>query len=159
MSTRSEWLPQLGRAADYSRVRRLLDAGRHPSFIGPAKVEEVANRGGLHLAVVGQSDAALALINARASLIALCVHPDFRGHGLGGEFLAYLSPNWARVIEGTVPWFAARGFTPVGALKQGRKLRTQVMVRSDLIGLAGRLDRALAARVKEPEVAGTATER
>jgi hypothetical protein len=40
-----------------------------------------------------------------------------------------------------VPWFLARGYISLGEPKQGRRYRTQVMVRADLLPLAGRIAR------------------
>lgn len=142
----SRWVPQAARVGEYARVKTLFNAGRHPAFMGPNQVDRMIALGGVWFASLDGVDVAAAIVHPRRSvLIALNVSPKHRGHGLGSVFLRYLAPNWARVIEDRVPWFEAQGFQSVGQLKQGRALRTQIMVRSDLIGLAGRLDARLSA--------------
>lgn len=139
-----EFTIALGRLSEYSRAKRLLDRGHHPIYIGRGQFDGYAKHGGCLFVVVAGEDAGVAIVSPRLSvLIALNVLPDWRARGLGGAVLSYLTPNWARVLEDAVPWFTARGYRSVGALKQGRRYRTQVMVRSDLIGLAGRLSASL----------------
>ena len=136
----TSWQPEPARVGEYARIRRILNRG-HPVFIGPDQVNRAIRLGGCWCAVIDGEDVAVGIVNPRRSvLLALNVHPSHRGHGLGGRLLTYLAPNWVRATEERVSWFEARGFQPVGAPKQGRSLRTQIMVRSDLIGLAGRLD-------------------
>lgn len=82
----------------------------------------------------------MALIGIRnGTLLVLNVLPMHRGIGLGRKFVNFLRPNFARVLESAVPFFEGCGYKSIGKLKQGRSLRTQIMVRSELIGLAGRL--------------------
>lgn len=133
----------LGRENEYERAKRLLNAGHHPTFIGRNQISRQAKQGGLIFASVAEkkekTDAAVALINVRNStLMVLNVHPKFRSMGVGGEFLRFLRPNFARVVESAVPWFQKQGYLSVGALKQGRTLRTEVMVRAELVELSGK---------------------
>lgn len=128
----------------YPRAKSLLNAGRHPVFIGPNMVARSARQGGLLFAVVRRGhhshDAAVALLNVRTStLLVLNIHPHFRGVGLGSSFLEFLRPNFARVLATTVPWFQQRHYSPLGEPQMGRRLLTQVMVRRELLGLAGRV--------------------
>lgn len=58
-------------------------------------------------------------------------------HNTGGMGLA--AP--CCVTQVRVPWFLARGYISLGEPKQGRRYRTQVMVRADLLPLAGRIAR------------------
>jgi GNAT superfamily N-acetyltransferase len=137
-----EWEPQLGRQAEYKRAKDLLNAGRHPTFIGRQMLSRCAEQGGLTFAVKDGRDIGVAMIGTRTStLLVMCVHPEFRSLGVGGEFLSFLRPNFARVLESAVPWFTRQGYKAIGQMKQGRTLRTQVMVREELIGLGGRLRR------------------
>jgi GNAT superfamily N-acetyltransferase len=131
---------RVGRGNEYRRAKRLLGVGRHPVFVGRDVVRRNALDGGLLFAVVDGADAAVALVNTKNStLLVLNVHPAHRGHGLGAAFLAYLRPNFARVIENRVEWFARLGYIAVGEPKQGRTFATQVMVRAELTELAGRV--------------------
>ncbi|MGH9525657.1 MAG: hypothetical protein ACRD2F_03205 [Terriglobales bacterium] len=137
------WTVEIGAPGDYRRAKALLNAGRHPAFVGPGMVARAAAHGGLLFAVAGSGarrrDAAVALVNPRNStLLVLNVHPRRRGGGLGAAFLDYLRPNFARVLLSAVPWFQRRGYTPLGDPKPGRRFSTQVMVRRELIALAGR---------------------
>jgi GNAT superfamily N-acetyltransferase len=136
----------LGRETDYKRAKALLNRGRHPTFIGPELVERQAKQGGLLFAQVDGKDAAVAVINIHlGSLSVLCVLPEHRNCGLGTAFLRYLSPNFARVTESAVPWFERNGYEKLGEMKQGRTLKTQIMVRRELLGLAGRVRRVFSA--------------
>jgi len=67
------------------------------------------------------------------------VHPDHRGHGLGGALVKFLMPNFARVVGSKVAWFCARGYRAIGDPKKGQSLSTQLMARDSLFALAGRL--------------------
>ena len=130
----------LGREQEYERAKRLLNAGKHPTFIGKETVRRNAKQGGLIFAVVGGIDAAVAIIGIRnGTLLVLNVHPNYRSAGLGSAFLQFLMPNFARVLESAVPWFEKNGYASLGKLKQGRSLRTQIMVRGVLLDIAGRL--------------------
>lgn len=132
---------EIGRLDEYERIKRLLNRGRHPTFIGRAMVARCTHNGGLLFFVAENGvDAAAALVNpARGVLLVLNVEPAMRGRGVGEFALNYIKPNFARVVESAVPWFEARGYTAIGTWKQGRSLRTRVMVRAALPALAGRL--------------------
>lgn len=113
--------------------------------MGKNQVSRQAKQGGLLFAQVDGQDAAVAVINIHlGSLTVLCVIPDHRKRGLGSAFLKYLSPNFARVVESAVPWFEKNGYERVGKMKEGRTLKTQVMVRKELMTLAGRVKRVFA---------------
>lgn len=129
----------IGRTTEYKRAKTILNAGRHPTFIGRDMVCRNAVQGGLIFAVVNGTDAAVSVINVRNStLLVFCVHPAFRKCGLGSQFIQFLRPNFARVVESAVAWFERNGYKQVGNWKQGRILRTAIMVRGELIDFAGR---------------------
>lgn len=97
------------------------------------------------LFVAAGVDAAVAIVNpAINTLLVLNVNPAHRSHGLGSAVLRYLQCNFARVLESAVPFFETNGYQAVGALKHGKSLKTQVMIKSTLIPLAGRVGRILA---------------
>jgi GNAT superfamily N-acetyltransferase len=85
-------------------------------------------------------DVAVAVIGIRnGTLLVLNVHPLFRSRGIGRRFIEFLRPHFARVIESRVAWFQALGYIPLGAMKQGRLYKTQVMVRKELLIVGGKL--------------------
>lgn len=130
----------LGREQEYERAKRLLNAGKHPTFIGRETVRRNAKQGGLIFAVIDGIDAAVAVIGIRnGTLLVLNVHPNYRAAGLGSAFLRFLMPNFARVLESAVPWFEKNGYVSLGEPKQGRRFRTQVMVWAVLLDITGRL--------------------
>jgi GNAT superfamily N-acetyltransferase len=130
----------VGRVADYGRVKTLLNRGRHPTFIGREMISRAAHNGGVLLFVLDDKDVAASVMNVRTNaLTVLCVDPSLRGRGFGSEVLRFLKPNWVRALESAVPWFEARGYRAVGDWKQGRSLRTRVLVRETLLSLSGRL--------------------
>jgi len=99
-----------------------------------------ASNGGLFFFRVGGDDAAVALVNPRRNtLLVLNVLPQCRHSGLGAWIVRWLEVNWIRALEDTVSWFEKLGYRKVGRPKQGRRLRTQIMVREDLLTLSGRL--------------------
>ncbi len=57
--------------------------------------------------------------------------------------MRYLQCNFARVIASAIPFFRKCGYQEVGALKAGKRYSTQVMVKSSLMPLAGRIARLL----------------
>ena len=85
---------------------------------------------------------AVSLINPSCGvLMALNVTPAHRSHGLGRAIVNYLVPNFARVIESRVGFFESLGYVKIGKPKPGQALKTNIMVRKALFGLAGRLQR------------------
>lgn len=123
-------------------MKKLLNVGRHPTFIGRNLVKRCAMNGGAFLVIFDDADVAVAVVNPAINcLLVLNVHPAHRSHGLGAALLRYLQCNFARVVESAVPFFERNGYQAVGAMHQGKSLRTQVMIKSDLIQLAGRVAR------------------
>lgn len=128
------------RAEEYSRVKQILNRGKHPAFIGRQMIQTYVKNGGIFVFTVAESDAACAAVNPKSNtLMVLNILPEHRSHGLGSAILRYLQANFARVVETAVPFFERNGYTPVGAMKRGNSLNTQVMIKSSLIPLAGRL--------------------
>ncbi len=85
-------------------------------------------------------DVAVSVVNPKFNtLLVLNVLPAHRKHGLGAAILRYLQCSFARVLESAIPFFERNGYTSIGEMKQGNKLRTQIMVKSSLIPLAGRI--------------------
>lgn len=102
-----------------------------------------ANNGGSLFYEFGGKAVAVSIVNPRFGiLIALNVLPEHRSHGLGGAILRFLMPNFARVLENKVPWFEKQGYRSIGKPKLGVSLKTQVMVREALFGLAGKVSKA-----------------
>lgn len=134
---------KLARQEDYKPFKHLLDIGRHPSFIGRDSFGANSINGGALFFSCGGEIVAVSLINPHHGiLLAMNVAPKHRGHGLGSAILNFLMPNFARVIESKVEWFAKRGYKPIGALRKGIRLNTQVMARAALFELAGKISAA-----------------
>ncbi len=147
-----EFEVRLARADNYKEFKRVLDIGRHPTFIGRNCFGFNANNGGALLWIFNLEIVAVSLINPnKGILLAMNVHPDHRSHGLGSAMLQFLKPNFVRAIEDRVPWFVARGYRAIGKLKQGRSLKTQVLARDALFGLAGKLQAAFRQNSKTTE--------
>lgn len=128
--------------SDYRRVKAILNQGRHPTFIGRQQVLCAARNGGVLVFCHAGKDVAVALVNPRLNVLTvLCVLPLHRRHGLGSACLTYLQCSFARVLEAAVPFFERNGYVSVSKLKRGRSLNTQVMVRKDVMELAGRISR------------------
>jgi len=133
---------KLCRPQDYKIFKRILDQGNHPAFIGRDTFERNAVQGGALIYEFENEPAACSLIGIHfGSLVALNVSKKHRGHGLGQAIVNFLMPNFARVIEDRISFFEKCGYVKIGDLKNGITLKTQIMVRQNLIGLAGRLQR------------------
>jgi GNAT superfamily N-acetyltransferase len=133
-----------GRSGEYVRAKRILNAGRHPTFIGRSLYSTAARNGGVAFFQVDGVDAAVAIVQPRTNcLLVLCVHPKFRNLGLGQSVLAYLAVNFARVIESAVPFFERCGYVSIGEMKQGKRWKTQIMVLASVRSLAGRVAQLL----------------
>lgn len=123
---------------DYNRVKRVLNAAKHPTFIGRQQVAHVADNGGALVWCIDGEDVAVSLVDTRRSvLMALSVARP--AQGIGSRVMAYIRPNWARVIESKVSWFEKNGYERVGKPTKGRTLWTQIMVRKGLRALGQRI--------------------
>lgn len=123
-------------------MKRVLDLGKHPTFIGRELFAHSARNGGAFAFSYGTEDVAVALLNPRLNvLLVINVLPTHRSHGLGSAVLTYLQCSFARVLESAIPFFERSGYTSVGELHQGNRLRTQVMIKQSLLALAGRVSR------------------
>ena len=135
-----EFQVQAAKSTEYSRVKTLLNRGKHPAFIGRQTVMTATRNGGAFVFSFGGEDVATAIVNpALNCLTVLNVAPSHRSHGLGEAILCYLQCNFARVLESAVPFFERNGYVSRGKLKLGNRLKTQVMVKLSLLTLAGRV--------------------
>ena len=133
-----------GKSSESVLFKKLLNHGRHPTFIGPSMIQTSARNGGMCFAVFSGQIVAVALVNPRYSqLNVLNVMPEHRGHGIGKAFVNYLACNFARVVENKVSFFESCGYVRIGEMKHGRTLRTQTMARKNLFQLAGRMRKLL----------------
>lgn len=126
----------------YKRMKRVLDLGKHPTFIGFDMSTHHARNGGLIIFTYQNKDVGVAMMNTRVNcLLVLNVIPEHRSHGLGTAIIRYTTPTWVRAIDSAKPYFEKLGFTSVGDQKQGRRFMTQIMVKSTLLSLGGRVTR------------------
>jgi len=103
-------------------------------------VSTATRNGGAFVFCLDAEDIAVAIVNpATNCLTVLNVSPSHRSHGLGSAILRYLQCNFARVLEAAVPFFERNGYVSRGKIKTGKRLKTQVMVKSSLLTLAGRV--------------------
>lgn len=124
--------------ADYDRVKRIMSRARHPTFIGRDQVDRQTKNGGVIVWTMGGEDVAVSIVDVRRScLLALSVIRQ--GVGIGSRVMTYVRPNWARVIDTKVEWFAKNGYTPVGRPMKARTLTTQIMMRNGLRSLGERI--------------------
>jgi len=141
---RPDFVALQGRSGEYPRAKRILNAGKHPTFIGRSLYSTAARNGGVTFFQVAGVDAAVAIVQPRTNcLLVLCVHPAFRKLGLGQAVVAYLAVNFARVIESAVPFFERCGYVSIGEMKQGKRWKTQIMVLKSVRDLAGRVAQLL----------------
>ena len=135
------------RIDEYKRVKKMLNLGKHPTFIGQNLFYGAALNGGAFIFQLNSQDIAVSLVNTRKNiLLVLNVLPKYRSLGVGKWILNFIKPNFARVLETTIPYFEKNGYIAIGVLKSGRSLNTQIMVKSNLIDLSGRLRKILIGR-------------
>lgn len=128
------------RSTEYERFKRVLNRGRHPTFVGRSTFTRFAREGGGAAYVIDGEDAAVSLVKPSTNtLMVLNVDPRFRGVGVGSFAIRYLAVNWVRALESATPFFERHGYRAVGEPIEGKKLYTIVMVRHDICDLAGRL--------------------
>lgn len=138
----ASFVVKLGRCEEYQRAKTILNKAKHPTFIGRLMLRRWADNGGLLFFQVAERDAAVALVNPKNNcLMALSVLPEHRGRGLGSAIINYLQCNFIRSTEERVPMFERLGYVAVSDWKQGRKLRTRILVKKSVMELAGRLKR------------------
>lgn len=117
-------------------------AALQATFIGRNQFRRYAIQGGALGFLKDDQLIAVVLVNPRInSLQVLCVSPQCRRTGIGSLIVQFANTNWARVIESSEPFFIKNGYQRIGEPKKGRRFNTFIMVRSSLIGLAGRLKR------------------
>lgn len=135
-----EFSIKLARVSQYQQFKKILDKGRHPAFIGRNTFESNARNGGASFYLFNNEIIGVTLCNARLGvLIALNVIPNHRGHRCGQAIVNYLMPNFVRSIESKIKFFKNLGYISIGEIKKGISLNTQIMVRANLIKLAGRI--------------------
>jgi GNAT superfamily N-acetyltransferase len=128
------------KADEYDRVKTILNRGKHPTFVGRRLVLISTRNGGCTIFRHAGADIGVSIVNPMKNvLLVLNVIPEHRSHGIGSAILRYVQANFARVLESAVPFFERNGYSRVGAIKRGNSLNTQVMIKSSLIPLAGRL--------------------
>lgn len=133
---------RLGRKEQYAEFKKMLDIGKHPAFIGKGMFARYSDNGGALFYEFQSKILAVSLVNPHHGiLIALNIHPEHRGHGLGSAIVKFLMPNFVRALESRIEFFKRFGYISVGELKHGQSLNTQVMARGNLFKLAGRLKR------------------
>ncbi|GAG93987.1 unnamed protein product [marine sediment metagenome] len=134
----------LARTTEYKDFKKILNRGVHPTFIGKNCFVVNATNGGALFYKFQDKIIAVSLVNPRLGvLLALNVLKEHRSHGLGSAIVDFLMPNFVRVVEDKIYWFEKQGYLSVGKIKQGIKLKTQVMVRKKLLSLVGNLKKAL----------------
>jgi GNAT superfamily N-acetyltransferase len=133
---------KLARGEAYGAFKKVLNIGKHPTFIGRSTFERASNNGGALFYEFDGEIVAVTLINPHYGiLLVMNVVPKHRGHGLGEAILNFLMPNFIRALDSKVEWFEKRGYKKIGKPKQGRRFQTQLMARQNLFNLAGRLNK------------------
>jgi len=126
--------------SDYREFKSALGRGGHPTFIGRDIYRRSAANGGSFVFRYCGELVGVCLVNTRLSVATvLNVMPEHRNHGLGSAMLYYIQPNFCRVIVELVPWMERQHYKSIGEPKVGLRHKTQIMVRADLLPLAGRL--------------------
>lgn len=124
----------------YVIFKRVLNQSRFPTFVGIETYIRCAREGGAFALFECDEISAAALVKTKNStLMCLSVLKNRQKVGIGSFFVNFLKPNWIRAVESAIPFFESLGYISVGDLKQGRSLKTQIMVRSDILSLGDRV--------------------
>jgi GNAT superfamily N-acetyltransferase len=155
----SRFQTRIIRPHEHKQFKRVVDLAHFPSFLGPTVIQRSAVNGGAYFYEYGGQPAGASLVNPHLNVfLVLAVLPAHRKHGLGEAIIEYVRPNFARVITDFVPYFRRNGYEPIGTPHKGRKYFTQVMVRRELLQLAGRASKLLRDRCRCLEHAGLPAE-
>lgn len=114
--------------SDYDRAKKILDAARHPGFVGRELFFRCSTTGSVTVATLDGTDVGVMMI-AKHKVQALSVIVKAQGHGVGAALVGHLKPRWVNAIGERVPWFEKRGYRCVGAPKVGQngKHSTQLL--------------------------------
>ena len=137
------FLVRVGRTNEYRRAKRIFDRAKFPTFMGRDTVVRAAREGGLLFFTVDGEDIGV-IVNGLASAVV----PEHQGHGFASAMIRYHRPNFIRVTEDFVGFHERLGYRVVGEAKQGRRFKTFVMVREDLIHLSGRIRKVVGDKCK-----------
>lgn len=137
-----------GKSAEYARFKTLLNRCRHPSYIGPEFYARCARNGGCFFATLDGVDLAVALINPRRGVFnVLSVLPAHRAHGLGSALVHWCRAPLIRSTQQAATFAERFGYSRVAAVQTGRVLEVQMLVDSNVRGLAGRIATVLRDRI------------
>lgn len=116
---------------EYDRAKKILNAAKHPGFVGRELFFRCATKGRVCVCVVDSEDAGVCFV-AADKVQALSVAVKHQGRGVGQALMAHLKPRFVNAIGERVGWFEKIGYAPVGAAKVGQngKHITQLMERS-----------------------------
>lgn len=112
---------------DYDRAKKILNAAKHPGFVGRELFFRCATTGQVAVAVDDDSDAGVAMV-AKGKLLALSVDVKCQGRGIGQALMARTQPEWVSAIAERIGWFEKLGFQAVGAPKVGQNGKTAVQL-------------------------------
>lgn len=120
--------PVVLRPHEYARFKAVLNAARHPAFIGKLMFASAAAQGGALVYRMDGEDAAVSLSNVRSGILnVLSVDRKYQGRGFGQWIVGYLMPPAVRAIESAEGFFRRQGFVPVFRT-QGHRHVVVVMV-------------------------------
>jgi len=113
---------------EYERAKKILNAAKHPGFVGREAFFRCATTGAVTVAQIDDQDVAIAMV-AKNMLKALSVVTRAQGSGVGKSILAHTNPRFASVIGDKQSWFEKLGYRAVGPPKVGQngKHLTQLM--------------------------------
>jgi hypothetical protein len=92
------------RPDEYDRAKKVLNAAKHPGFVGRELFYRCATTGQAVIAVLDTKDVGVALI-AKGKLQALSVDVRCQGHGVGAQLVNHLQPQWVQAIAEKISWF------------------------------------------------------
>lgn len=115
---------------DYDRAKRILNAARHPGYVGREMFQRAVTTGNATVAMIDGVDLGIAII-AKGKLCALSVILKAQGRGIGAALLARTRPRFITAIMDKVRWFEKQGYRSVGAPSVGAngKHATQLLER------------------------------
>jgi hypothetical protein len=119
---------------DYERGKKILNAARHPGFVGRELMFRCATRGRVVAAVLDGVDVGIVCVDQKQTLQTLSVIAAAQGRGVGGALVLHVRPfaAWVKAIEAKVPFFERLGYARHGAAEIGQsgKMATQLMRRT-----------------------------
>jgi hypothetical protein len=150
-------------ADQYERGKKIFDKAKHPGFVGREYMFRCATRGRAIVAILGDQDVGIVLVDHKQTLGALSVVVSARGARVGSALVTEVRPyaKFVKAISEKTAFFERLGYRAVVAAQVGQagKQTTQLLERDDAFQIDLTTERADTATIVAPSAGATVPER